>query len=244
MPKTNFCKPQNNEDIFNNAQNIYYDTEENKKNKNFVQLYDDANNYILQLTEINPTASKIFLFLARFAESNNTIDISMKELANIFNCDESTIKRHLRKLREINFLTTIKVGKKNIYFLNPKIVFNNKAQFKQKMLNTYKEYAGKTDINFPIDNDIVNTEEIEKFKKREKLTYRFKLKNTEFKEPTMDEIVEDLHQKELLNEDIKQLRKKLIDLQAQIMINEQTLKIQTEEGRNPTFEDLASNDLF
>ena len=228
MPKTIFCqKNAENSEKLNHSRATYLDAAENLKNKNFIQIYDQTNEYILQLMETNTTAGIIFLFLARHAENNNTIDIKLTELAEILNKTERTIRDNIKILEEINFLCKIPIGNRNIYFLNPFIVYNNKAEFKTKMLNTYRKYTPHqtTSIFLEIDNDKINKDKIKQYQERQKITYKFRMKNKDFQDPSIDELIEDLEQKELLNKSIKQLEE---ELQA----TKQTLEMTKNELKN------------
>lgn len=172
------------------AQNIYEDDDYNLKNKSFIQYYDKSYKYRCALQESDPIAFRVFDLLARHCENNNTIITSRKEIAEVLNKSESTIKRAIKKLREINFLTLIRDGQHDyVYFLNPQIVFNAKAEYKKKMQETYQQYAGSSEINFEIEEKTLNEDALEKFAKREKKIFKFKLKNRNMQEPSINELI-------------------------------------------------------
>lgn len=103
----------NFEQTYYNAQDIYEDESSWLRNKNFVQMYDNHNDKLLQLALKDATAMAVFLFLSRFAEQNNTIKVSNKEIQDVLKKSESTIKRSIRTLKDMNMLTVIKYGRES-----------------------------------------------------------------------------------------------------------------------------------
>ena len=96
------------EEQYFESQNIHEDVNGDIKNKNFVQFYDKNNIQLLELIMKDSTAAAVFMFMARYTESNNTIHISNKQLQEVLKKSESTIKRSLKTLKDLNFITTIK----------------------------------------------------------------------------------------------------------------------------------------
>lgn len=241
MPRTNFCKPNPTvEDKYYNSQNTYEDADGFIKNKYFIQIFDNSNDYLLQLMEKDTTAAEIFLFLARYAENNNTIDIAEKELCQIFNKSDKTIRRAIKKLKDCNFLTIIKDGKRNIYFLNPQVTSNTKGRFKSKLVTNYVNIATTSQINMEIDENVINKRALEEYTKRERITYKFKLKNKNFQDETTEEMIKKLEDVSKLNTDIEELQR-----QKQQLLNEinqaKNEKENTIKNDGLTFEDLAEN---
>ena len=99
---------ENFEEQYFESQNIHEDVAGDIKNKNFVQFYDKNNIQLLELIMKDSTAAAVFMFMARYAESNNTIHVSNKQLQEVLKKSESTIKRSLKTLKDLNFITTIK----------------------------------------------------------------------------------------------------------------------------------------
>lgn len=195
MPKTNFCKPKNNEEQYRHSQNTYIsEFDLITRNKEFIQYYDKSFNYRSQLMETDKTAFRVFDLLARYCENNNTIIITVKEIANILNKSERTVQRALRNLEDYNFLTVIRNGQHEyVYFLNPSITFNSKAEFKSKIYHTYSKFAGSVEIKMQIDNNIIDKNKLEEFVLREKTTFKFRLKNADFQEPNADEQIKKIN---------------------------------------------------
>lgn len=204
MPK---IKPLGrNESIENqyyNGQNTYEDSDTNLKNKNFIQLYDNSNEYILSLILEDSTAAAVFILLSRFAHSNNTIIIERKQIAEILNKSEATIKRAIKTLKDINFLVIIKKGRNNVYFLNPQVVANCKAQYKSKLLHLYRELSANKDITPLKIAENVNTKKYNDFVNADKFIYKLPFKSGNYKEPDINEIMDKLEALEQLNQEQK-----------------------------------------
>lgn len=172
-----------------NSQNIHEDEDGNIKNKNFVQFYDNNNVQLLELIMKDSTAAAVFVFMARYAESNNTIHVSNVQLQEVLKKSESTIKRALRTLKDLNFITSIKKGRENIYFINPQVVCNTSAKYKNKMIHLYMEYAKTTEVGH-IDDNIVEKKKYESFRSREKYIYKFALQDGAINEFQTDKLAE------------------------------------------------------
>ena len=165
----------NAEDAYNHSQNNYHDADLFLKNKNFVQYYDGSNDKMLQLTLKEPSTAAVFMFLARFAENNNTIKVGKSQIGEVLKKSESTVKRAIKRLVELNFMTIIKDGRDNIYFLNPMVVCNTKAEYKSTLLHEYMKIAGSTLVN-DADETIIDTKKYLAFISRKKQIYKFALK--------------------------------------------------------------------
>ena len=203
MPKIKpLGKNESIENQYYNGQNTYEDSDTNLKNKNFIQLYDNSNEYILSLILEDSTAAAVFILLSRFAHSNNTIIIERKQIAEILNKSEATIKRAIKTLKDINFLVIIKKGRNNVYFLNPQVVANCKAQYKSKLLHLYKELSTNKDITPLQIADNINNKKYDEFVKADKFIYKLPFKDNA-DEPDINEIMDKLEALEQLNQEQK-----------------------------------------
>lgn len=61
--------------------NTLTDAEWNAKNKDFIQIYDNAMDRVIQLVEIDPLACKVFLFMCKIADEANNV-VFQKEVVN------------------------------------------------------------------------------------------------------------------------------------------------------------------
>lgn len=189
---------KNFEQAYYNAQDTYEDENTWLRNKNFVQMYDGYNDKLLQLALKDGTALAVFLFLSRFAEQNNTIKVSNKDIQDILKKSASTVKRSLKTLKDMNMLTVIKSGRDNVYFINPSVMCCSNAYYKSKLMHQYKKLAGSMVPN-DLEANIIDTKRHADFKGREKEIYRFAFKTGD-KEPEIDEIMEKLELLEKANE--------------------------------------------
>lgn len=187
----------NFEQTYYNAQDTYEDESSWLRNKNFVQMYDSHNDKLIQLALKDATAMAVFLFLSRFAEQNNTIKVSNKEIQDVLKKSESTIKRSIRTLKDMNMLTVIKSGRERVYFINPSVMCCSNAYYKSKLMHQYKKLAGGMLPN-NLDEDVIDLEKHEQFKGREKEIYRFAFKGKD-EAPQIDEIMEKLELLEKAN---------------------------------------------
>lgn len=146
--------------------NILTDIDWNSKNKDFIQIYDTAMDRLIQLVEIDPLAVKIFMFMCKIVNKNNTVIVDIETLGKVLNRDKRQIMRSLKTLREHNFLVIIKHQRNNVYFLNPDIACCTVAPHKRKLLAEYRKLATETDS---VDKDIINSEV---YDKNHKMTFQ------------------------------------------------------------------------
>lgn len=139
--------------------NIITDVEWNSKNKDFIQLYDTAMDRLIQLVEIDPLASKIFMFMCKIVNKNNTVIVDIETLEKVLNRKKRQILNSIKTLKEHNFLVIIKYKRNNVYFLNPDICCCTIAAHKRELLTEYRKLATEEDV---IDKDIINSNEYNK----------------------------------------------------------------------------------
>ena len=122
--------------------------EQIKKNSNFVQLYRKNITEIRRLTNHNPMALNIFLFLLEHMDYNNTVACSYSVLEEFTGKSKSTITRAIKTLKDNGFIQVFKMGTSNIYTVHPDVAWtsyddNNKdqiyAKFNGVMLVSKKE---------------------------------------------------------------------------------------------------------
>lgn len=197
--------PENTKTIqeqYRELQSTYEDLDTNIKNKSFIQEYDNAMLYINQLIEENATAYRVFNLLAHKCNSNNTILITYGEIAKIIGKSEDTVKRAIKALKQYNFLTSFKISRENIYFLNPYIVFNSKATYKSKLYHTYQKYSAHNTVDPQIELTKINEKELEAFNKKARLKYYFDFQNKskDFHDPDIMDILNKIETLELADE--------------------------------------------
>lgn len=145
----NINNPQNYEEKINKDIETYVDTDENEKlvhkNMEFVQAYKVYQAELMELSMDNGLARAILDLMAFRMETNNTYIISQQDLSNVFNRDLRTIRRAVKLLKDRDFLTTFKVGRENIYFINPRIFCKVSAGYKEKLIEEYVKINEEND---------------------------------------------------------------------------------------------------
>ena len=112
---------------------------ETKKNKDFVQVYEKGFQRISDLINKNPSAAKLYVFLAKHIEPGTGAIVASQELlAEELKVSTRTIRRLSKTLEEEDAIIRIRLGAGTIYAycLDPKEVW--------KSWNTSKNYAAFT----------------------------------------------------------------------------------------------------
>lgn len=111
-------------------------TRETKKNKDFIQVYKKGFERISSLITKNPSAAKLYMFLAEHIEPGTGAVVASQELlAKELEVSDRTIRRLSKVLEEENAIIRIRLGAGSIYAycLDPDEVW--------KSWNTSKQYA-------------------------------------------------------------------------------------------------------
>lgn len=109
---------------------------ETKKNKNFTQVYEKGFERISNLINKNPSAAKLYIFLARHIEPGTGAVVASQELlAEELKVSTRTIRRISKNLEEEGAIIRIRLGAGSIYAycLDPEEIW--------KSWNSNKEYA-------------------------------------------------------------------------------------------------------
>ena len=109
---------------------------ETKKNKNFTQVYEKGFERISDLINKNPSAAKLYIFLARHIEpGTGAVVVSQELLAEELKVSTRTIRRISKNLEEEGAIIRIRLGAGSIYAycLDPEEIW--------KSWNSSKEYA-------------------------------------------------------------------------------------------------------
>ena len=101
------------------------DKPENRQNKNFVQFYRPFMDEIAELGTKNPVALKLFMFITKHMDYNNSLGVSMKALQEILGYSRQTLSKAVKYLKDKGWLCVLKSGTMNIYILNPQIVWTS-----------------------------------------------------------------------------------------------------------------------
>ena len=107
-----------------------------KKNKNFVQMYPKGFDRAIEIIEKYPLAARLYMFLAKHIEpGTGAIVASQQLLADELNISIRSVQRATKWLDENNVVLRVKLGAGSIYAycLDPSEVW--------KSWNTNKKYA-------------------------------------------------------------------------------------------------------
>lgn len=125
---------------------IDYLTGEIKKvNANFIQIYEDNVDLIIEIANENPTSVKIFLFLIKNMDDRNALVISQNALAEALNLHRNTIGNSVAYLKEKKALEILKSGNTNIYAINSELAWKSDANSKRYAHFTAKVYISASE---------------------------------------------------------------------------------------------------
>jgi CTP-dependent riboflavin kinase len=121
---------------------------ETKKNKDFVQVYEKGFQRISSLINNNPSAAKLYVFLANYIEPGTGAVVASQELlAEELGVSSRTIRRLSKVLEEEGAIIRIRLGAGSIYAycLDPEEVW--------KSWDTSKKYAAFNSKTLARKND-------------------------------------------------------------------------------------------
>jgi len=123
-------------------------------NDNFVQLYVDKLDLIIEMTSENPTAVKIFTWLLKHMDRRNALVVSQPALAEAFNLSDRTIRSSISYLKRKKALSILKSGNTNIYAVNAQIAWKSDANGKKYALFNAAVYISEAEQ----DKSVFNTQ--------------------------------------------------------------------------------------
>jgi hypothetical protein len=121
-------------------------------NDNFVQLYVDKLDLIIEMTGENPTAVKIFTWLLKHMDKRNALVVSQPALAEAFNLSDRTIRSSISYLKGKKAISILKSGNTNIYAVNAQIAWKSDANGKKYALFNAAVYISESEQDKPLFN--------------------------------------------------------------------------------------------
>ena len=115
------------------------------KNENFIMFFREHLAEMRWLSQENPTAYNVFLFLCEHMDRGNGIICPSSLMEQYFNKSRVTISRAIKHLYDNGFIDILKIGTSNAYVINPSIAWTNKkagieyCQFNGTMLVDRKQ---------------------------------------------------------------------------------------------------------
>lgn len=100
-------------------------------NANFVQVYIDKLDLIIEMTSENPTAVKVFTWLLKHMDRRNALVVSQQALSEALLVTRQTIHNSIGYLKQKKAIAVFKSGNTNIYAVNAQIAWKSTASGKR-----------------------------------------------------------------------------------------------------------------
>lgn len=119
-------------------------------NDNFVQLYIDKLDLIMEMTSENHTAVKVFTWLIKHMDKRNALVVSQSALADALGMSRRTIQYSVNYLKTKRALDILKSGNVNIYAVNAQIAWKSDANGKKYALFDAAVYISEAEQDKPL----------------------------------------------------------------------------------------------
>ena len=128
----------------------YHTGEVETVNDNFVQLYVDKLDLIIEMMSENPTATKVFTWLLKQMDKRNALVVSQSALAEALGLAVRTVQYSIVYLKEKKALAILKSGNTNIYAINAQIAWKSDANGKKYALFNAAVYIADSEQDKPL----------------------------------------------------------------------------------------------
>jgi DNA-binding transcriptional ArsR family regulator len=128
----------------------YHTGEVETVNDNFVQLYVDKLDLIIEMTGENKTAVQVFTWILKHMDKRNALVVSQVALADSFGVTERSIRYSIAYLKEKKAITVLKSGNTNIYAVNAQIAWKADANGKKYALFDAAVYIADSEQDKPL----------------------------------------------------------------------------------------------
>jgi DNA-binding transcriptional ArsR family regulator len=119
-------------------------------NDNFVQLYVDKMDIIIEMMGENATAVKVFLWLLQHMDKRNALVISQQALAEALEISRQTVYTSTKYLKEKRAVDILKSGNTNIYAINVQLAWKSNANGKKYALFDAAVYVADSEQDKPL----------------------------------------------------------------------------------------------
>lgn len=141
-----------------------------KTNKDFQKIFYDKIDYLIQLNKKSPEALNIYLLFMKYAESNNTVYLTVKMISEALNICKQTVLTALKILKQDGYLTTYEYGKVNFYFLNPDISVSCIVPYQRKIRDAYNDKVDEEIKKYEIEKkDLESLDTLDSEDEKEKI---------------------------------------------------------------------------
>ncbi len=128
----------------------YHTGEVETVNDNFVQLYVDKLDLIIEMTGENKTAVQVFTWILKHMDKRNALVVSQVALAEVFGITERSIRYAIAFLKQKKALAVLKSGNTNIYAVNAQIAWKADANGKKYALFDAAVYIADSEQDKPL----------------------------------------------------------------------------------------------
>lgn len=98
-----------------------------RENQDFVMLYRRFISQIADLGAENTTALRVLLFLIKHMDGTNALGAPQKLISEMLNISRQTVNGAIKYLEQHGWIQVFKLGKANIYVVNPDVVWTSYA---------------------------------------------------------------------------------------------------------------------
>lgn len=148
----------------------YHTGEVETVNDNFVQLYIDKLDLIIEMMSENPTATKVFTWLLKQMDKRNALVVSQSALAEALGLAVRTVQYSIVYLKEKKAVAILKSGNTNIYAVNAQIAWKSDANGKKYALFDAAVYIADSEQDKPLfDTQLIGHAKPKALKKSNKL---------------------------------------------------------------------------
>lgn len=115
------------------------------KSKNWDQHELKYDAYIDYLMKKYPNAARLYTCIRQFMDRSNALVCSQKFFEEYLGVSQSTVKRSIKLLKDLNYVRIAKTGSSNIYYLNPDIDW--KGYDHNRAYAEFYKYAEMDNVN-------------------------------------------------------------------------------------------------
>ena len=123
----------------------YHTGEVEEVNSNFVQLYIDKLDLIIEMTSENPTAVKVFTWLLKHMDKRNALVVSQQALSESLDIGRTTVYTAVDYLKRKKAIAVFKSGNTNIYAVNAQIAWKSNASGKRHAMFDARVFITETE---------------------------------------------------------------------------------------------------
>jgi hypothetical protein len=155
----------------------YHTGEIEEVNSNFVQIYIDKLDLIMEMTAENTTAVKLFTWLLKHMDKNNALIVSQGALGEALSVTRQTIHNSISYLKAKKAIAVFKSGVTNIYAVNAQIAWKSNALGKRYAMFNAKVYITESEQDENKEKHIFKTDLIGHAVKKKRKASKIELKD-------------------------------------------------------------------